>query len=143
MGRTMKDADIRSFMASGSRTGKLATVREDGSPHVAAIWFDFDAHGDVVFLTHEDSVKARNMRHNPDVSLLADDETMPFSWARIDGTVSFSDDPGELVFWATETCRRYVGDELAETYGRRNGVPGELVVRIHPTSLRGQWGVAE
>ena len=143
MGRTMKDADVRAFMGSGSRTGKLATVKSDGSPHVVPIWFDFDTDGAVVFLTHEDSVKARNMRRDPRVSLLTDDEEMPFSWAKIDGTVTFSDDPGELLFWATKTCRRYVGDELAEAYGRRNGVPGELVVRLEPISLRGQWGVAE
>lgn len=143
MGRKMKEADVRDFMSAGSRTGKLATVNEDGSPHVVPIWFDFDANGDVIFLTHADSVKAGNMQREPRVSLLADDETMPFSWAKIDGTVSFSEDEGELAFWATETCRRYVGEDLAEEYGRRNGVPGELVVRLSPTALRGMWGVAE
>ncbi len=68
---------------------------------------------------------------------------MPFDWARIDGTVSCSEDPEELLHWATETCRRYVGEDLAEAYGRRNGVPGELVVRLRPTRMAGQWGVAE
>jgi PPOX class probable F420-dependent enzyme len=143
MGRKMKEADVRDFMAAGSRTGKLATVKADGSPHVAPIWFDFDENGDVIFLTHSDSLKARNLRRDPRVSLLADDERMPFSWAKIDGTVTFSEDPGELLFWATETCRRYVGNDLADTFGRRNGIPGEFVVRLHPTSLRGEWGVAE
>jgi PPOX class probable F420-dependent enzyme len=143
MARKMKAADVRDFMGSGSRTGKLATVKPDGTPHIAPIWFDFDANGDVIFLTHRESVKARNMHHNPTVSLLTDDEMMPFSWARIDGTVAFSEDPGELLFWANETCRRYVGDALAASYGTRNSVPGELVVRLRPTALRGEWGVAD
>lgn len=143
MGRSMTEPEVRSFMADGSRTGKLATVRRDGTPHLAPIWFDFDDTGDVIFLTAASSVKAKNMRHEPRVALLVDTETMPFDWARIDGMVTFSEDPDELLHWATATCRRYVGDELAEQYGRRNGVPGELVVRLRPSRLRGEWGVAD
>ena len=143
MGRRMTEVGVRSFMGTGSRTGKLATVRANGRPHIAAVWFDFDTNGDVMFLTREDSVKARNMRRDPRVSLLVDDDQMPFAWARIDGTVAFDDDPQRLVHWATETCRRYVGDDLAEAYGRRNGVPGELVVRLTPGRLVGETGVAD
>ena len=33
--------------------------------------------------------------------------------------------------------RRYMGDELAEQFGRRNAVEGELLVRLHPTSIVG------
>jgi len=29
---------------------------------------------------------------------------------------------------------RYMGEELAEAYGKRNSVAGELVVRIRPTN---------
>jgi PPOX class probable F420-dependent enzyme len=143
MGRKMDAADIRAFMGTGSRTGKLATVRADGSPHVVPIWFAFDADGDVVFLTDGGSLKARNMRRDPRVSLLVDDEAMPFAWARIDGTVAFDEDPDQLLHWATETCRRYVGDDLAASFGRRNAVPGELVVRIKPSRMVGELGVAE
>ncbi len=139
----MTDDELRTFMATGSRTGKLATVRDGGRPHVAPVWFGFDRNGDVIFLTREDSLKAKNMRSNPQVSLLVDTESMPFDWARIDGTATFDDDPEQLLYWATETCRRYVGDDLADQYGRRNGVPGELVVRVRPTRLIGEWGVAE
>ncbi len=139
----MTEDEVRAFMSEGSRTGKLATVRPDSTPHVAAIWFDFADTGDVVFLTHHTSVKAKNMAANPNVSLLVDRETMPFHWARIDGTVSFSEEPEARLYWATETCRRYVGDDLAPAFGRRNGVPGELLVRLSPTALRGQWAVAD
>lgn len=142
MGRRMTDEEVRAFMADGSRTGKLATVRADGSPHVAPVWFDFDdATGDLVFMTHEESLKGRSLRRDPRVSIVVDDEGFPFAWARIDGTATLSDD--DLVHWATETCRRYVGDERAEEYGRRNGVAGELVVRVAPSRIVGEWGAAE
>jgi PPOX class probable F420-dependent enzyme len=139
----MDEHEVRAFMGSGSRTGKLATVRTDGRPHVAAVWFTFDDAGRAVFLTGGTSLKARNMRHEPRVSLLVDVEEMPFAWARLDGVVSFSDDPDDLLTWATETSRRYVGDARADEFGRRNGVPGEIVVFIDPTRLIGEGGVTD
>jgi hypothetical protein len=36
-----------------------------------------------------------------------------------------------------------MGAERAEEYGRRNGVPGELVVRIKPTKVLKAFNVAE
>ena len=46
-----------------------------------------------------------------------------------------SDDPDELLAVATRIGGRYMGADRAEEFGRRNGVPGELVVRITPTKL--------
>jgi hypothetical protein len=34
------------------------------------------------------------------------------------------------LFRATRIGGRYMGAELAEAYGRRNAVPGELLVRV-------------
>jgi PPOX class probable F420-dependent enzyme len=129
-------------MLDGSRTGKLATIRSDGSPHVAPIWFTFDDAGRVVFLTGGDTVKARNMRRDSRVSIAVDDEQMPFSWARIDGTAELVPDAEALLHWAIESCRRYVGDDQAEAYGQRNAVPGELLVIVTPTHMVGQRNVA-
>ncbi len=143
MARKMTEDEIRRFMGSGSKTGKLATVRADGRPHVVPIWFDFDDEGDVMFLTGEETVKAANLRRDPRASLVVDTEEMPFDYARIDGTVTFDDDPDRLLYWATETCRRYVGDDRAEVFGRRNGVPGEVIVRLTPTHMMGEFAVAD
>ncbi len=141
MGRAMTEAEVRAFMVAGTKTGKLATVRQDGRPHVMPVWFTFDSvTGDLVFMSWHTSVKVKNMRRDGRVSISVDEQEFPYAWARLDGTVSFSED--DLVHWATETSRRYVGDERAEEYGARNGVPGELVVRVTPTRLLGQWEVA-
>lgn len=64
-------------------------------------------------------------------------------WARLDGTASFSIDRDELLHWATESCRRYVGDDQADAYGRRNAVHGEVVVYVTPTRMVGATGVAD
>jgi PPOX class probable F420-dependent enzyme len=34
--------EIRSFLLEGTRTGKLATTRADGRPHVTPVWFVLD-----------------------------------------------------------------------------------------------------
>ncbi|TMD44650.1 MAG: PPOX class F420-dependent enzyme, partial [Chloroflexi bacterium] len=37
-------AEQRAFLLEGTRTGKLATVRKDGRPHVVPIWFHLDGN---------------------------------------------------------------------------------------------------
>ena len=51
------------------------------------------------------------------------------------GSAELSEDPGELLRTATAIAARYVGPELADEFGKRNGVPGELVVRLRPTKV--------
>ena len=46
-----------------------------------------------------------------------------------------TEDPGELVASATLIGRRYMGADRAEEFGRRNGVPGELLVKLRPTKV--------
>ena len=122
----------RAFLLYGTRTGKLATTRADGRPHVAPVWFQMD--GDtLVFTTGQNTVKAKNIRRDSRVSLCVDDETPPYAYMMIEGTATLSHDPDALLYWATRIGGRYMGEDLAETYGRRNAVPGELLVRITPT----------
>ena len=46
------------------------------------------------------------------------------------GVADLSEDPADLVATATAIGTRYMGADRAEEFGRRNGVPGELVVRV-------------
>jgi len=36
-----------------------------------------------------------------------------------------------------------MGDDLADAFGRRNGVPGELLVRVKPDKIIGHAAVAD
>lgn len=124
---------IRSFLsATPARTGKLATVRADGRPHVAPIWFDLDDDGSILFTTGAGTVKGRNLAARGWASLCVDDERPPFSFVVVEGPVELRTDPAELLHWATRIGGRYMGSDRAEEYGRRNGVPGELLVRLRP-----------
>lgn len=126
----MTDDEVRSFLlARPARPAVLATRRPDGRPHAAPIWYDLDGD-DIVFNTGADTVKGRNLRHDPRVSLVVQDDRVPFSFVMVEGTASTSDDPDEVRRWAARLGGRYMGAERAEEYGERNGVPGELLVRV-------------
>ncbi len=74
----------RAFLLPGTRTGKLATVRKDGRPHVVPVWFTLD--GDtIVFTTGEHTVKAANIQRDARVCLCVDDETPPYAYIMIEG----------------------------------------------------------
>ena len=137
----MSPQEIKAFLSAGTRTGKLATARPDGRPHVAPIWFVLDGD-ELVFTTWHTSVKARNMRHQPRVSLCVDDETPPFSFAMVEGTVTLIEDAPDLSAWATKIGGRYMGADQAEAFGKRNSVPGELLARLTPTKIVARKDVA-
>lgn len=132
--RKMRAEEFRVFVSSGHRTGKFATVAADGAPMIAPVWFVLDGE-DFVFTTGGDSAKVRNLRRNPRASLCVSDDEPPFAYAEIRGEVTLSDDLDEVVRVATAAGGRYMGPEKAEEFGKRNGVPGELVVRLHPDKV--------
>lgn len=82
------------------------------------------------------------MRRDPRVCLCVDDERPPFAFATIEGTATFSDNMQDLTIWATRIAGRYMGEQLAEQYGKRNAVPGKLLVRITPTKILFEKDVA-
>jgi hypothetical protein len=59
------------------------------------------------------------------------------------GTAATSAAVGDLVRWATRIGGRYMGADRAEEFGRRNGVPPELVVRVTPTRIVAKVEVAD
>lgn len=134
----MTDSEWREFILAGTRTGKLATTRSDGRPHVMPIWFVLDGD-DVVFNTGADTVKGRNLRRTGQASMCVDDERPPFSLVTVSGPVTVSTDVEAMLPFAIEIAARYMGPELGEQYGRRNAVEGEMLVRMrveHVVALR-------
>jgi PPOX class probable F420-dependent enzyme len=142
MAHRMSGDELDAFLGSGTRTGKLATMRADGSPHVAPIWFILDGD-DLVFMTGADTLKGKAMLRDPRVALCVDDEQPPFGFATIEGTVTLSTDLDEMLPWSIAIARRYMGDEQAEAYGKRNAVAGELLVRLHPDRVTAMADIAD
>lgn len=129
MAQTMSKEAWQAFLSAGTRTGKLSTTKADGGPHVAPVWFLLDGD-ELVFNTGADTVKGRNLARDGRVALCVDDERPPFSFVVVQGRASLSEDLDEVRRWATRIAARYMGEEAAEEFGARNGVPGELLVRV-------------
>ena len=142
MAHQMRGEELDRFLSAGTRTGKLATMRADGSPHVAPIWFILDGE-DLVFMTGADTVKGKAMLRDPRVALSVDDENPPFSFAIIEGTVSISHDLDEMLPLSIAIACRYMGDEKAEQYGRRNAVEGELLLRLSRIRVSAEGAISD
>ena len=137
----MSETEWREFVSSGTRTGKAAIVRADGSSHVTPIWFVLDGD-DVIFTTGSDSLKGKALRRDPRLTLCVDDQRPPYAYVMIQGTATISNDHSELLKWATVLGGRYMGADRAEEYGTRNAVPEELLVRLRITKVIAQREIA-
>ncbi|MFI2618119.1 PPOX class F420-dependent oxidoreductase [Streptomyces sp. NPDC018584] len=129
MAQKMTDDQWRAFISHGTRTGKLSTVRADGSPHIAPIWFLLDGD-DLVFNTGKETVKGRNLARDGRVALCVDDDQPPFAFVVLQGQAELIEEIDQVRHWAARLGARYMGEERAEEFGKRNGVPGELLVRV-------------
>lgn len=138
----MTISEMKTFVQEGTRTGHLATTREDGRSHVAPIWFLMDGE-DIVFTSWHDTVKVRNMLRTGFASLSVDEPSSPYSFVVLEGTITVDRDPAASRHWATEAGRRYMGEDRAEEFGQRNGIEGEWVFRLRPSHWTGIRNIAE
>jgi PPOX class probable F420-dependent enzyme len=134
--------DVARFLSEGTRTGILGWVAQDGRPLAVPVWFVVDG-GELVFNTGAASAKGRAVRRDPRVVVCVDDPRPPYSFVQVQGEAATSEDPSELLDTATRIAARYMGAERAEQFGRRNAVPGELVVRVRPTKVVTGFDIAD
>lgn len=144
----MSKGEIKKFLMQGTLTGKLATVKNDGSSHVVPIWFTVDTgnsgrKGDIIFTTSSTSLKARNIQRDNRVSFCVDDQMPPFSFITVYGIAEIKEyKQNDLFKLATIIAERYMGKRNAEAYGRRNSIEGEVLVRVKPTKIIAEKNIA-
>jgi len=138
----MSKTQIRRFLNKGTFTGKLSTVKKDGSSHVVPIWFVLDYRnnedylGNIYFTTFIGSVKAENIQRDNRICMSIDDQTPPFSFVTIHGTAKlYPYKQKEVLKWATRIAERYIGKRDSKAYGERNSGDGAVLVRIKPTKI--------
>ena len=138
----MTEAEWKAFIRGGTLTAKAATTRADGRPHVTPIWFVLDGD-ELVFTTGGESIKARSLRRDPRIALRIDDQTPPYTFVIVEGTASISEEPAELLRMATAIGGRYMGQDRAEEFGKRNGVPGEVLVQVKVTKVIAEKDISD
>ncbi|MFI8893467.1 PPOX class F420-dependent oxidoreductase [Streptomyces paradoxus] len=130
------------FVARSTGTGRFATVGADGLPNISPVWYVFDGE-DFLFTTGGGTAKVRNLRRDPRASMCVAEDAPPFAYVEVRGDVTLSDDPAELYDVAFQAGARYMGQDRAEEFGKRNAVPGELVVRLRPAKVIAYGGVTD
>lgn len=133
--------EVIEFLSAGARPAMLGYVAADGRPLVAPVWIIVD-NGELVFNTARESAKGRALARDSRVVICVDDPHPPYSFVQVQGTASVEDGAHDLLDIATRIGRRYMGAHRAEEIGRRNAVPGELVVRVRPTKVVSAFNVA-
>lgn len=138
---SLGDPRIREFLGYGTRTGKLAYLAAGGRPLVAPVWFIVEGDS-LVFNTGSQTAKGHALARDPRASLCVDLEEPPYAFVQVQGEAELSEDPAELVRTAAAIAARYMGAERAEEFGKRNGVPGELVVRLRPVKVVADFDIS-
>jgi PPOX class probable F420-dependent enzyme len=131
---SVTDPEISAFLSGGTRTGMLGFVSADGRPLVTPVWFIVE-DGCLVFNTGKETAKGRALARDPRATLCADLDEPPYGFVQVQGNAELSEDLGELLRTATAIAARYMGPDRAEEFGKRNAIPGQLVVRLRPTKV--------
>jgi PPOX class probable F420-dependent enzyme len=137
---SITDPDVLTFLTEGTRTGKLSYASATGQPLVVPVWFIVE-DGCIVFNTGRETAKGRALTRDPRAALCTDLESPPYGFVQVQGIAELSEDRAELERTATAIGARYMGASRAEEFGRRNAVPGELVVRLRPVRVLAQFNV--
>ena len=99
----------------------VTTMREDNTPHVTPVWHLVDGdpstgsgQAEVVIAVARETVKARNVRGNPQVALCIAANQRPQPWVLINGTARLSEERVEEI--VRTVSFHYLGEEEGGPY---------------------------
>lgn len=91
----------------------ICTLRADGTPHMTPVWHLVD--GDqIVVAVEATSVKARNVRSDPNVALCVAVNETPQRWLQVNGTAVLTEEGVPAIVRALS--RHYLGAEEGASY---------------------------
>ena len=124
------------FVANHDRT-VLATLRRDGRPQMSPVNSGL-IDGAVCISSRAPLAKVRNIRRNPQVSVLTFSEAFFGSWVQIDGRAEIVDQPAALDLLVT-VYRSIAGEHPDWDEYRQAMIRDErVVIRISPEWASGQ-----
>ena len=150
----MSKGELSSFLSRGTFTAKLATVKDDGNPHVVPLWFVLDDEDNIIFGTETSSVKGKNIQRDPRVSICVDCQEYPYSFVTVFGEAEsfrryrgtddkMTDESNDFLHWMRKISERYVGSEKADRYAKRNTTEGAVLYRLKPQHIVSEKVIAD
>jgi nitroimidazol reductase NimA-like FMN-containing flavoprotein (pyridoxamine 5'-phosphate oxidase superfamily) len=112
---------------------RLCSMNPDGTIHIAAVYFKYD-NGDLLIGTQEVTHKVRNIKHNPNVTVLIDNQAPPWKGVLIYGEaeLDYEDVVAKRIsiferYMPAENARKLAAD-LANSYT-------PVVIRVKPKRM--------
>jgi uncharacterized pyridoxamine 5'-phosphate oxidase family protein len=128
----MTNEELTSFLKE-AQFSRLGTLNEDGSIHIAPIFFIFE-EGQILMATQDPSRKIRNIKRNPNVTVLIDTTEVPFQGALIYGRAEL--DYEDVISKRIAIFEKRLSRQDAETYATRlSGKWKCVIIRITPTRI--------
>ncbi len=113
----------------------IATVKSDGSPHITPVWFHYD--GVLVYVAaSSSSVKVRNIKADPHVSLCIFTDTDRSRWVQVNGSASLSNE--DIPDMVRTMSKNYLDEDDWERYSEQ--VLGEIeftLITVNPGKILG------
>ncbi len=101
----------------------LVTVRPDGRPHVAPVWF-LEEDGRAFVMADANAVKVRNIRRDPAVALSVATDHRPLKYVVLHGEAQVASSGMEEM--VERICGRYDGPERGAAYARELLAEGRM-----------------
>lgn len=120
----LSQQEIGSYLAE-PHVAHLVTVRPDGRPHVAPVWFLWEA-GHALIITGGTSVKVRNIRWSPAVALSIATDHRPFQYVVLEGAGKVTQE--DLARVVERICVRYDGPVQGAAYAQELLAAGNMVL---------------
>jgi PPOX class probable F420-dependent enzyme len=111
----------------------LCTHNDNGTIHAAPIWFKYEG-GELLFGTQQDSHRIKNLRKNPDVTVVIDTDQTPYKGVIIYGKAKLDFD--NVVPKRVAIFQKYMPKENAE--GLANALAKlrkPVVIRVTPKKM--------
>ena len=101
----MTQQEIAAYLAE-AHVAHLVTVRSNGRPHVAPVWF-LEENGQAFVMADGNAVKVRNIRRNPAVTLSISTDQRPFKYVVLNGEAEVVEK--DIAQMVERICVRYDG----------------------------------
>jgi PPOX class probable F420-dependent enzyme len=111
----------------------LCTHNTDGTIHAAPVWFKYE-RGELIFGTQNDARRIKNIKHNPNVTVVIDDEHPPFKGVLLYGKAQLDYD--NVIPKRVAIFEKYMPKANAEKLA--NGLAGmrkPVVIRVKPNKI--------
>jgi general stress protein 26 len=109
-GRHLTGEETESFLKE-AKIARFCSLNKDGTIHAAPVWFKYE-NGKIITITPDNSVKAKNVKHNKNVTVLIDETTPKTRTALIIGTAEITHE--NILLATISICEKYMPKEQAK-----------------------------